>query len=136
MGMALAMLALAQAASAQSLEARPGQPTARDMYVACVLFLNQVDVPLDSEGKTRLYSARRCDIDGLPEIATRHGRRISNLDTFCLPHSSEVNSDPRRAMALAYVDYYEKIGSASSFFDGAGSFLLAMIDKWPCLRRR
>lgn len=132
----LAALALAQAAPTYSLEARPGQPTARDMYIACVLFLDGVDLPLDSEGRARLYSARRCDLDALPEMSSRDGREVSNRDMFCLPDTPEIGSDPRRAMAQAYVDHYERIGWGSSFFDGEVAFLTAMINKWPCARSR
>ncbi|MBW6528718.1 hypothetical protein KZ813_17895 [Sphingomonas sp. RHCKR7] len=51
---------------------------------------------------------------------------------FCLPRSAELESSPPDMMAYAYIDFFERRGSALSGSDGRAEYIAAMVAKWPC----
>lgn len=114
--------------------AGPGEPTARDMYVSCFLFVNKAEAGKGDVANRPLYSATTCAATALALIVNREGKRPNTRYTFCLPQSVDVDSDPARAMALAYLDSYEALWVKAPASGGRPAFLLAMVNKWPCSR--
>lgn len=109
-------------------------PSARDLYIGCSLFVRQDDVLRDSDGRTRPYSATTCGLQAIMAITDREGRSNTkdNRLRFCLPGTAEASRDPATAMAYAYIDYFERVGSRLPGTDGRYVYVAAMIDKWPC----
>lgn len=115
-------------------------PTVRDLYVGCNLAVQRTDVPKRADGRFERFSAAWCGMAALKAIANREGQQPAHKGyTFCLPKTAEISTDPARAMAFAYIDYYERYsgyfetrnpGTLSS--DGETFYLAAMIKKWPC----
>ena len=119
-------------ASAQNLpEIRP---TARDVYVGCFLYLKGTDVALGPGGHNERFSGPMCGLQALGAIAHREGRieGHNNKLRFCLPKIAEMGSDPVRAMANVYLDYFESVGSRQASADGQLAYTAALIMKWPC----
>lgn len=110
----------------------PAQPTARDMYVSCFLFVHQDDVPKSNNGTFPSYSGGRCGAVSLRLISSREGAARTTAYRFCLDHSSATRSDPANAMAYAYLDYFESHPALTGNQDGTAMYLFAMIDRWPC----
>lgn len=109
------------------------KPTARDLYVGCYLSAHQTDVPKDAAGRFERFSGAWCDLASLKAVTNREGKRPEHKGyTFCLPESVELNTNLGRAMALAYLDYYESIVTGIAGQDGETAYTVAMIKKWPC----
>jgi hypothetical protein len=119
-------------ASAQSIP--EPKPTARDLYVGCSLLVNDNDVLRNSSGKAERYSAARCAGQGLSAITYREGwsQDKDNKYRFCLPKTPEASQNPTRAMAYAYLEYFEANSFRVAAEDGQTNYTIAMIVKWPC----
>lgn len=125
---------------AQGQALPPAPPTARDLYVGCYLYVHGNDVPKDTTGHAENYSASWCGLAAIKAVTYREGEQPEHKGlTFCLPKTSEMSTDPARAMAFAYLDYYEKYisyfetkrpGTPSA--DGETFYTAAMISRWPC----
>jgi hypothetical protein len=109
-------------------------PNARELYVGCSLYVRGDDVAKGRDGYATNYSSVICGFQSLAAIANRESMIAgkNNALRFCLPKTAEATQDPTRAMAYAYLDYFERIGSRMADKDGATVFIVAMIDKWPC----
>lgn len=131
--MVMAFAFLSYPAPAQQALPRP-DPTPRDIYVGCYLYLQGIELPRDDQGLARPYSAARCGGLAVLAIARREGRVPGQRNDlrFCLPDTADVDTDPARAMAAAYIDWYERTGSRMPQREYAGAFTIAMISRWPC----
>ena len=109
------------------------KPTARDLYVGCYLYVHRYDVPKDDDGRPQIFSAAWCSLAAIKAISYREGKRPEHKGhTFCLPKTAELSTDPARAMAFAYMDYYESIVNGIENVDGELAYTVAMIKRWPC----
>lgn len=118
-------------AEAQSLPAP--KPTARDLYVGCYLMVHRTDVPKDNNGHPEVFSADWCGLAAIKAITYREGDRPEHKGyTFCLPKTAEMGTDPARAMAFAYMDWYESIVTGIEDKDGESAYVVSLIKKWPC----
>lgn len=131
--MILAALALAQSQPPPpSISATP-----RDLHTGCHLTLRETDVP-QRDGRNEPFSAAICRLAIIGAILHREGRSATDRNDlrFCLPHSADADSNPSRAMAAAYVDWYESNPArANSMPDGRTALVVAMIERWPCQPR-
>jgi hypothetical protein len=120
--------------TAQAQDWPTPEPTARDVYVSCWLYVNNADVPKDAAGKLQPFSSERCGVYSLVAITYREGRSKTedNRYRFCLPNTAELSTDSPRAMAFAYVDYFESRAAQLASKDGKTAYTAAMILKWPC----
>lgn len=119
-------------AAAQTI---PGtKPSARDLYIGCSLLVNDNDVLKDSLGNIERYSAAACALQGFIAITNREGwsKDKDNKYRFCLPKTSEASQNPSRAMAYAYLEYFEAHSRRIAAEDGQTNYTIAMIFKWPC----
>ena len=55
-----------------------------------------------------------------------------NRFRFCLPKTAEISQNPTRAMAYAFIDFFEANAAAIADRPGNEAFVAAMIFKWPC----
>lgn len=117
----------------QSGQPGPMMPSARDLHTGCHLLLQGTDVP-KRDGKAELFSGVVCSALELSAIAKREGAVESgdNRLRFCLPKTVEASTNSDRAMAAAYIDWYEQQPARANQMDGPIAFVVAMIDRWPC----
>ena len=129
-----AFLSCASSISAQAQAIADTQPTARDIYVGCSLFVNDADVPKDENGHFRAFSGERCALYSLLAIRDRESKVVGkdNRLRFCLPHTAEVSQNPARAMAYTYIEFFETRSATLADKPGNTAYVLAMISKWPC----
>lgn len=106
-------------------------PTPRDLYVSCYLYVNQAALSSGNGGREP-YNPVTCGLLVLSAIANREGRSVKSSYRFCLPKTAEVNTAPDRAIAFAYIDYFENVASRIPIEDGRAAFVAALIRKWPC----
>ncbi len=106
--------------------------TGGDMYVSCYLYAHNTDVPKRSDGSAEIFSGEMCGLTTIALIVNREGQRPGMQYTFCLPRTAEFQTDPARAMAFAYLDYYDSRGANMRDATGRQLLLLAMVDRWPC----
>jgi len=126
------LVASAAGAAAQQVAAPVARPTATDLYVSCYLFVRGTDVPEIEGGVVERFSALQCGIMGIRAITHREGDRPDRQYRFCLPKGSAESTDPGRAMAHTYIDFFHRRASAVSGIDGEAAFIIAMVSKWPC----
>ncbi|HMT42204.1 hypothetical protein [Sphingorhabdus sp.] len=136
-GAIIAALALATPAQAELTRAdleKAWDANAREVYVACYLLTQNASVA--EENKDFRARSIVCSMLGLKAATFHNGPTVAAdvSETFhsCMPTTPDFTDDPSRAMAYAYLAYFEKhaavIGSAS----GEKAFLHAMAQKWPC----
>lgn len=111
-------------------------PTPRDLHTSCHLLLrgndaNQVD------GQHEPFSSWSCALATLSAITHREGRAEGKPNDlrFCLPNTADVSADIGRAMAAAYIDWFEQRPQRANQMEGRTAFVLAMIERWPCQPR-
>jgi hypothetical protein len=115
---------------------RPPLPSPSDLYVGCYLFVHKTDVPVDAESHAEMFSGARCGLTSILAITYREGANDHQRLKFCLPKTTDVRIDPARAMAIAYLEWFELYGSRiPNDHDGNAAFVTAMIMKWPCSGR-
>lgn len=107
-------------------------PTARDMYVSCYLLANDTDVFDKPNGKHEKFSATWCGARAIAEIATHEGNGVQSKFKFCLDRDAATRTDPAKAMAYAYLDFYERADLRDRNADGRAAYLFAMVARWPC----
>ena len=88
--------------SAQPAIPRP-DPTPRDIYVGCYLYIQGIELPRDDQGLARPYSAAKCGGLAVLAIAHREGRVPGQRNDlrFCLPDTADVDTAPA-ALRSAY----------------------------------
>lgn len=107
-------------------------PTARDMYISCYLLAHETDVPSRPNGKPETFSMTWCGARGLAEIAGHEGKAVESKYKFCLDDRAATQTDTLKAMAYAYLDFYENNANLNRGADGRAAFLFAMVARWPC----
>jgi hypothetical protein len=134
--LALATASIANAATDLSGEGSDIQaranPTGRDLYIGCSLYLKKTMIAPSASGMSFPHSAERCAGVGILALVQREGAKGNDKYRFCLPKTADVRSDPTSAFAAAYVDFFEKTGTRLADTDGLAAMVLAAIDKWPC----
>lgn len=124
------LVAFAAQAGAQEIP-RP-KATPKDVYVSCYLLVRDKAVNPDLGGVDPPYQSTTCAAFALLSIATREGAPATVRYRFCLPDDAYTSAEPAKAMAYAYIDWFEKLGFAVKDDNGAAAFVFAMIDRWPC----
>jgi hypothetical protein len=119
---------------AEAQEMPRSTSTARDIYIGCGLFVRGKDVTRDEQGHQELYSGAQCALYSLMAIGQRQGRRNGedNRQRFCLPQVYEIRQEPTRAMAYAYIEFFESRPSVLADWSGIDAYMAGMISKWPC----
>lgn len=129
----VAIVALTFSSVAQGRTVPMPEPTARDLYIACYLFVHESDVPKGKDGNPQRFSPGWCQIVAMRALNFREGKRLEhNGYEFCLPKTSEMATDPARAMAFAFMDHYESVVNGLKEANGTTAYAVAMIEKWPC----
>lgn len=124
--LAAALLSLAGPASVQEMPAP--KPSARDLYVACYLYLRDEAVISKSAG----YHPMGCAAAALSGMVYREGQSQPSKYKFCLPSDAAVEADIPKAMAAAYLDGFDELPPAARRGDGAAAFVVVLMRKWPC----
>lgn len=133
-GTLAALIFSAPSSHAQDLPAP--RASGQDVYVSCYLLVHETDVP-QPNGRSELFSASTCAAMSVVAIATREGDRPEVKYRFCLPSRSSVSGDPARAMARAYLDWYETKGfAAPDQSNGAAMFVISQVETFPCAGAR
>ncbi len=127
---ALATASCATVAAAADLPAP--KPTARDLYIACYLLAHETDVLKRPDGKSELFGSSYCGLASISMIANREGQENPNKYKFCLDRSASTTANIPKAMAFAYLDYYEGPALKDKGVDGSAAYLFAMMARWPC----
>lgn len=108
-------------------------PTAREMYVACTLFVRDAELEVGPPGTMAKVAPTRCAMAGLSAVTFAEGHQPDRKYNFCLPKTAEMEAGRLRAMAIAYLDYFERRGAmANPGGDGIAAFTLAQVHRWPC----
>ena len=127
-----AALATTLSINATAMELPAPKPSARDMYVACYLLVNDNDALKQADGKSELYSSSYCNLASLSMIANREGKENPSKYKFCLDSRSATSTNIPKAMAFAYLDFYEGAALKDKGTDGSAAYLFAMMARWPC----
>lgn len=111
------------------------KPTARDLYVACYLLAHDTGVLEKDDGSAELFSSDYCKIASLSMITNREGEANTAKYKFCLDNGAAISADPPKAMAFAYLDFFESGSIVDTGMDGSAAYLMAMMARWPCKDR-
>lgn len=126
-------LALALSSMAASTQALPPQkPTARELYIGCSLFVRDADIAQKAETSLQAFSAERCALTAF--MALKYWRQITpGTDwEYCIPTTASISADRGKAIANAYLDFYEKYGRVKPEEDGLTIMLYGLKETWPC----
>ncbi len=118
--------------SVSAAELPAPKPTARDMYVACYLLAHDSDVPKRASGQAEQFSSSYCAAASLSMIANREGKENTSKYRFCLDRGAATSANIPKAMAFAYLDYFEGPALRDKGVDGMPAYLFAMMERWPC----
>lgn len=127
---AIATAACSTAAAAADLPSP--KPNARDLYVSCFLLAHETDVLKQSNGKSDLFGSSYCSLASISMIVNREGKENPKKYKFCLDRSASVAANIPKAMAFAYLDFFEGPALKDKGVDGSSAYLFAMIARWPC----
>ena len=132
LGLFLALMmpssALAQQQFPDAEEASP-----RQLYVACSLMLTGDDLAeREVLGRYKPTSAPSCLAATIRALALGNGRNAEKPLRFCPSGSLDFDTDPPKAMARAYVEYFENAAPQIAKISGLAAFVLAQKEKWPC----
>lgn len=128
---AIVGLAAASGTGAQTTPLPQPRPSARDMYVSCYLLVRREPVSRGPDGSRPSYAPETCTLMSLAAIRDRESAAAPKPH-FCLAMTAEVEKSPPDAMAYAYLDFFERRGSALAGLDGRAAYIAAMISRWPC----
>ena len=133
----IAAIMLATPAQAETTRAdleKAFDANAREVYVACYLLTQNASIA--EEDKEFRARSIVCSMLSL-KAATFHNGPTASADVpkafqYCMLNTPEITDDPSRAMAYAYLAYFEKHASVIGSARGETAFLHAMAQKWPC----
>lgn len=113
------------------------QISIREMYVACYLLANDVDLPIAADQSTQRYNPLHCLLGAARTRSVVSEGKATNI---CFPRDARFATNPTHELALAYIEFFEgalntlsKVGGASAGDPkGYDAMILAASIKWRC----
>ncbi|WP_233994318.1 hypothetical protein [Erythrobacter litoralis] len=115
---------------------KPPEPDAaspRQLYVACTLMLTGNELA-DREfaGKFKPMSAPACLFAAMNTLKLGMGQDAQDAFRFCPNGNLDFDSNAPRAMARAYLEYFESSAENLREISGLAAFVIAQKTRWPC----
>jgi hypothetical protein len=115
------------------------KPTARELYVACVLALGRADVVQPAttqarrgDGTTEVSPFHPWVCGRLTMEATQLASPLATHDRWCPPDSADISIENLGPIPQTFLDYFERHASEVAERDGRTVFRQALRDRWPC----
>lgn len=132
----LSLLIPTPAHSQQSDKIPRPAPTARDLYLGCSLLIRDETLSAETydDRSQKPYSAISCGLAAFVALGYENRIKPGNEWVYCLPRNASTSTgvNQQKTMAMAYVDFYERIGRAKPDMAGFDMMLYAFKDTWPC----
>ena len=123
----------------QTQEPEPASPTAREIYVACSLYVRGVGLVHDRPDAERTYwiDSAGCYVTAVRALTLHTGNRTTGTGSrrtppFCPPDDLNVSVHDVRPLAAAYLAYFERHAVEVAERPAFPVLLQAMIERWPC----
>jgi hypothetical protein len=119
--------------AAEPAQKLPEKISPRQLYVACSLMISGDDLAVRQiGGEFKPTSAAACVTVAVQALALGAGNKSEERFRFCPQGTLDFDSDPPRAMARAYIEFFEASAVQLQDTSGLAAFLLSQKTKWPC----